>query len=269
VSDITFPFGQIFSLFKTGLRGAYNFGYQIMHTSTQFNTYANDKEKLAAVLSNPAALKVFSLQCDLFSLGKICVYDKDNKEIENDPILDLFKRPNPFQKRTQFLWDFMFWNMLGTANCYVDSAIVDRKNKMYFLDPCKIQWPHVLEKMKDKLFFADDTIKQLGEQSIGYKYEDGSTFTFPLSKLIITTDLTNGIGNWFKGPSRLDALYKVIANSEHSLDALNINLRYSGKFLVGSQNDTTKIGLGDEEKKDIINKIDSPDQKVWPLKTMV
>lgn len=268
--DTFLPFGQLFSLFRSGIKGMYNFGYQILHASTQFNAYGNEKAKLTAVLSSPAVLKVFALQCDLFSLGKVYVYDDEENEIEDDPFCDLMKHPNPFQARSQFLWDFMFWNMLGTSYCYVDSKFVDVKNKLYFLDPCKIEWPLEFEKMKDHLVFSDAEIKERGKKTIKYRYEDGTVFPFALNKLIITTDLTNGLGNWYKGPSRIDALYKIISNSEHALDSKNINLRYSGKFLVGSQNDTTKIGLGKEEKDDIEAKIDSDGpKKVWALKTMV
>lgn len=268
-TDAFLPFGQLFTLFRSGIKGAYNFGYQILHSSTQFNTYTNEKEKLAAVLSSPAVLKVFALQCDLFSLGKVFVYDNDEDEIEKDPLLDLMKRPNPFQSRAQFLWDYMFWNMLGTAYCYVDSTEVKPKNKLYFLDPSKIEWPQEFDNLKDKFVFSDAAIKQLGDKTITYRYSDGTKFSFALNKLIISTDLTNGLGNWYKGPSRLDALYKIISNSEYALDSKNINLRYSGKFLIGSQNDTTKLGLGDEEKKDIEKKIDTEEKKVWALKTMV
>jgi hypothetical protein len=268
--DTFLPFGQLFSLFRSGVRGAYRFGYQILHSSTQFNQYGTEKEKLVAVLSNPAAMKVFALQCDLFSLGKVYVYDDDDQEVEDDPFCQLLKNPNPFQTESQILWDFMFWQMLGTAYCYVDSKIVDDRNKVYFLDPCKIYWPPEFDRQRDKLVFSDATIKKIGDTELTYRYDDGTTFKFPLKKLLISTDLTNGLGNWFKGPSRIDALYKVISNSEHALDSKNINLRYSGKFLVGSQNDTTKIGMGEEEKKDLTEKIDNEGpQKVWPMKTMV
>lgn len=269
VSDIFMPFGQLFSLFRSGIKGGYNFGYQILNTSTQFNTIVNDQQKLATVLSSPAALKVFALQCDLFSLGIVYVKDDDENEIEDDPFPKMIKRPNPFQSRTQFLWDFMFWNMLGTSYCYVDSKTVDPKNKLYFLMPGKMEWPIDFDKDKDKLVFSDAKLKEIGEKTIKYRYEDGTSFTFALKKLIISTDLTNGLGNWYKGPSRLDALYKIVSNSEHALDSKNINLRYAGKFLVGSPNETNKLGLGDVEKQDIEKKIDSDEKRVWALKTMI
>jgi len=266
------PFGKIFSLFR-GAGDAFKFGWDILNASTSFNRYYSDKEKLAIVLSNPAVLKVFSLQCDMFSRGRVCVKDENGEEIENDPFLTLIKKPNPFYSQSQFLWDYMFWQMMGTAYCYVDSKVVDKKgNKMYFLEPHKIEWPQSLDKKKDKLIFSDGEFNEIMKTSITYRYEDGSYFIFSYDRLVSSFDLTNGIGNFFKGPSRLDALYKIVSNSEASLDSKNINVRYAGKFLVGSTTEsgtTVKQGLSPDEKDDIISKMESKDKNVFPLRSMV
>ena len=225
------------------------------------------------VLSNPAVLKVFCLQMDLFSMGKVTV-EKDDKEIEDDPFLALIEKPNPFTKtQSQFLRDFMFWNMLGTSYAYVDSARVDRpKNKIYYLNPSRIEWPLEMERLKDKMVFSDSEFTRINKMTIIYRYEDGTTFEFPFDRLVISFDLTNSVGNFFKGPSRLDALYKVITNSEYVLDAENINIRYSGKFLVGSDKavgTAIKVGMSEQEKDDIADKIDTDKKNVWPLQSMV
>lgn len=254
----------------------YNFGVDIVHASTQFNSFARDKEKLAIVLSNPAVLKVVSLQCDLFSMGRVCVQSKDGKEIEDDPFLDLLRNPNPFTKtESQFLWDFMFWNMLGTSYTYVNSKVVSPigiRNKMYFLDPSCIEWPSELERKKDKLIFSDSQFNEIMKTEITYRYQDGSVYKFPFDRLVIAHDLTNSIGNFFKGPCRLDALYKIISNSEHILDSQNINIRYTGKFMVGSEfstGTTSKLGMTDDEKKDVANKIDTQEKNVYPVRGKV
>lgn len=245
------------------------FGYNTVTAATQFNNYHKDIEKINIVFSNPAVLKVFSLQCDLYSLGRISAEDKDKKFIENDPVVQRFSNPNPFQSKSQLLWDQMFFTMLGTDYFYIDSAIPDNaKNKLYNLDPSKLEWPYEMQNSSDKLIFSDAALKELKSKTITLRYADGTSFKFPLGKLVITTDLTNGVGNWFKGMSRLDALYKIISNSEHALDAKNINVRYSGKFLVGSSNQLNTVGLGDEEKKDIETKMEG-DKKVFPLKTLI
>jgi len=263
------PIHSLFSRWFSKTQNILQWGLSVFNTSTQFNTYNDYRKKLNVVLNSPAMLKVMSLQCDLFSLGKVCVYDKNGKKIEEDPFLNLIKRPNPFQSRSQFLWDFMFWNMIGTDYCYVDSKLVDKPfNKMYHLDPSKMEWPSDFQNDADKLVFGDKILKERGKQNITYRYQDGSTQSLPIEKIVISTDLTNGIGNWYKGASRIDALYKVISNSEHALDAKNINVRYSGKFLVGSSNSLNTVGLQETEKQDIIEKMEG-DKKVFPLKTLV
>lgn len=245
------------------------FNLNVIDGSTKFNNFKQEKQKIAVILSNPAALKVFALQCDLFSLGQVYVY-LDEEELPEDPFLNLIHNPNPMQSGSQFLWDFMFWNMMGNAYCYVDSAIVEKKgNRMYFMEPYKIIWPNDMQANADKFIFSDDTLKAYSKKTIQYRYSDGSTFNFTLDRLVKNHDLSNGLGNFFKGPSRLDALYKVISNSEHALDAKNINVRFSGKFLVGSVNEVSKLGLSEDEKDDIKNKLDGGSQKVYPLKTMI
>jgi len=272
VKDIFMPWGNVLQKLFAGSahpNSLYQFGYNVLNTATQFNTLSNEEKKLAAVLSNPAALKVFALQCDLFSMGKLYVYDKNEKPIENDPFLSMIKRPNYFQNEADFLWNYMFWLMLGTDYCYVDSKNVSDTNVIYHLNPAKMEWPVELEKWKDKLILSEKTVKDIGKIKITYRYDDGSTDRIPLEKIIISTDLTNGLGNWFKGPSRIDALYKVISNSEFLLDSENINIRYSGKFLVGASNTTSLLGMGDEEKKDLMSKIDTNEQQVHPFKVPV
>jgi len=110
------PINSLFRSWFNKTQNILQWGLSVFNTSTQFNNYQDYRKKLIAVMNNPAMLKVVSLQCDLFSLGKVCVYDANGQEIEDDPFLTLMKNPNPFQKRSQFLWDFMFWNMIGTFN---------------------------------------------------------------------------------------------------------------------------------------------------------
>lgn len=239
---------------------------------TQFNDYTEDAKKLTAIFSNPSLLKVFCLQCDLFSLGQIYVYNKKDRIIDGDPALDLLSQPNPLQNKSQFLWDYMFWNMVGTAYCYVDSDAVDKtNNKLYFLDITKIEWPAELQKDADKLIFSTAKEDSLMETMIKYRYTDGTYFEFKLKKLIIMTDLTNGVGNWFKSPSRIDALYKIISNSEATMDANNINTRFSGKFMVAGTPDpsnVTQTPLGDDEKQSIEQKMNG-NKEVHAVKSMI
>lgn len=251
--------------------------WRLWGTAPQFNTYTEDIEKLQVCFSNPALLKVICLQCDLFSLGRVYVYNdgggkKKGSMVKDDPAIDRVNKPNYMQSRTQWLWDYMFWKMLGNANLYMESDVVERDNApMYWLEPGKIEFPLVMEKFKDKLVLSEARLKEIMGTIITYRYEDGTTFQFPLKKMTTVNDLTNGTGNWFKGYSRIDALYKVISNSEVSLDSKNINVRYTGKFLVSGQQDpkdTTKTPMGEPEKQDIETKVNG-DKQVHAVKSMI
>lgn len=242
-----------------------------LHGATpMFNNYGDDIKKLQIVLSNPALLKVISLQCDLFSLGKVYVY-KNGKSIDKDPFLDMFNRPNPYQRSSQFLWDFMFWNMIGNSYIYIDSKIVSNENKMYLLEHNKMNFPNEMNKRSDKLILSDSEAQK--EFSITYKYDDGKTTDLLWSRIVHIPDLTNGTGNWYKGNSRIDALYKVISNSEASLDAKNINIRYSGKFMVAGQADPENpsyegLPLSGKEQQDIESKMNGH-KTVHAIKSMI
>lgn len=218
-----------------------------------------DKDiKLAVVFSNPAALKVFALQCDLFSMGKLSVWNNGEPD-PDDPVLKLLKKPNPRQTGRQLLWDYMFWLMFGNAHLYVDSKLADKENnKLYFLNNQKMEYPRKMIEDADKLVLSRSSAAQIDRFDIRYWYEDGTKISLPYSKILTFTDLSNNT-NFLKGNSRLDALYKVIANSEHALDAKNINVRFSGKFLVAGKNDLddiTKPPMGKDEKEDIENKVE-------------
>ncbi len=202
-------------------------------------------------------------------MGKIKVH-KDGVELESDPFLTKMARPNPFQTQSQFLWDFMFWMMIGNDYTYSHSRLLDREdNKLYHLDPSKMRWPSNIQDVQDKMIFSDADIAKRNKTLIEYKYNDGQVEKLLLDRIIVSNDLTNGTGNWYKGSSRLDALYKVISNSESALDSKNINIRFASKFLVGSNNETNKMGLGETEKLDIETKFSDDNRKIYPLKTMV
>ena len=224
-----------------------------------FNDYTTDTRLFAAVMKNPALLKVIALQCDLFSLAKIYVYDKSGKAIDKDPALAKMANPNKFQSQQQFLWDFMFWNMIGTDYMYFDSKAVDSQStNLYFLDPSKMTFPTDLNTYKDKIVLSNKTYDLILKQIVEYRTEDGNVMNIPLSNILTITDLSNGLGNWWKGNSRLAALYKVISNSESALDAKNINVRYSGKFMVAGQADPKNINqlpMSEDEKTDIESKM--------------
>ena len=249
--------------------------FTMMKTTAQFNNYGEIERKLEVVLRNPALLKVICLQCDLFSLGKFYVYQNNDGakvELKNDPALDRLNNPNPFQGGADLAWDWMFWHMIGNAHTYLDSTVVtDSENKMYVLNTAKMEFPKFLQDNADKIVLSKKSITEIEKQVIKYKYDDGSTWQFPFKNLIISSDLGSSSGNWFNASSRIDALYKVICNSEETLDAANINIRYTGKFIVSGQadpNDVNKLPLGEQEATDMESKMNGY-KRVHAMKSQI
>lgn len=230
----------------------------------------SNKTKLEIIFSNPAVLKVFSLQCELFSLGKIYAYD-DEKNTKGDVFLEMLKNPNYFQTENQMKWDFMFWQMLGNSYQYIESKNVSNDNNLYFLDSSKLENNIELDKFRDKIVLSKATKKTIDETLVNYTYSDGSTTKLKWGNIIHVPDLTNGTGNWFAGQSRIDALHKIICNSEAALDAKNINLRFSGKYMVAGQadpKDTFQTPLSSIEQKDIETKMNGR-KSVHAVKSMI
>lgn len=204
-------------------------------------------------LKNPAVLKVFALQCDLFSLGQIKVNDKDGKLIDDDPFIRLIANPNPYEEQSDFLWNYMFNNMLGNAYAYVDSKSITERNRLYILDSWKVKIPDTLKEFSDKIILSTGTENAINKQQVRYIFDDGTSTKLDWGKIIHIPDLR--VNCRFYGASRIDALKKIIANSEAALNAENININYSGKFLVASENSVDKLPLSDVEKKDIETKM--------------
>lgn len=246
-----------------------NWWYELYNSNNKA-TLLSDKQKIKVVLTNPAVLKVFKLNCDMFSLGKINQYN-GNDLAEVDYLYSLKKKPNLRQTWTQFLWDYMFWKMTGTAYLWRSSNVLNESTQLYWLNPANIDWENGKGKFSKFLFSKLGLNKEQAE-TIKYTFDDGSTSRIPLSQITPFFDLSNGIGgNWYVGNSTLDALYKVIHNSELSLDAKAINLEFSAKFMVNGKNsidDISNLPMGETEKLDIENNLRGK-KKVHAVKTPI
>jgi len=134
-----------------------------------------------------------------------------------------------------------------------------------------MEWPTDMRKKKDKIILSKKSEKELFDTTIKYKFEDNSTMDIPLSKITHVSDLSNGLGNWFISPSRIDALYKIISNTEETLDSLNVNIKHTRKFIIAGQADpknTTQLPLSTTEATDIETKINGR-KNVHALKSMI
>lgn len=223
------------------------------------------------LLEHPAFLKVVAIQCDLFSLGEFYVEDKYGEPISDDPFLKLIKNPNPYDEKGDLLWMYMFNLMLGNAYLTATSKLVDsNNNRIYSLDSWKVEIPNELERRHDHIIESKSTANELSDQEIIYHYDSGGFKKIKWSNILHVPDLA--VGARYKGASRIESLKKIIANSEASLDSENINIRYSGKFMVAGKNsleDISSMPMGQDEKEDIEDKVNKGNNPVTAVKSLI
>jgi hypothetical protein len=211
-------------------------------SGTQASKFKSEQDKINTVLSNPAVLKVFALNCDLFSLGKI----------NDDFLYTQRKKPNFKQNWTQFLWDYMFFTQLGTAYLWTPNNKLNETSPIQWLNPANIEFDTNLIDKINNLILSNITYKELIKGTIKYNFGN-TTKLIPLSEITPFYDLTNSVSdNSFKGISRIDALYKIISNSENALNAKSINLEFSQKFVASSKSESLEsVNMTDTEKQSI------------------
>lgn len=250
-----------------------NIFYKMFSSSGSFTTLTSDRQKIEIILKNPAVLKVFKLNCDLASLGKVSEYQND-KFFSNDGLKKIQDKPNKHQTWKQFFWDYEFYSMLGTATLWRSNQAKKESTKtsFYWLNPAKITWPNSLETKLDRLDLSELSIKDLGNEYITYSFNDGTSKDIQLKEIETFVDLSNSVSqNWYKGNSTIDSLYKVICNSDIGLDAKNVNLDYSRKFIVSGTQDpdnVTQLPMSESEKINIEEKING-ERKVHGMKSAI
>lgn len=254
-----------------GASNKFFFKGQVLDGLISFNNYAATKEKLEIILRNFALLRVFSLQCDLFSMGKFYVKDTSTGEyILDDPFLEFIKQPNPFQGQSEFLWSYQFNQMIGCGNIWGTSKIIDNPLlRLYSLDNWKIEYDNDITQF-DHLLESDKAVNDFLKNTVSYNYNDGTSKKLKLSDIISVKDL-NVSNSWIGYTSRIDALYKIVTNFEEALNSENINIRYAGKFMVAGTTDTnnvTHLPMGEEEKETIENKMNGH-KSVHAVKSMI
>jgi hypothetical protein len=163
--------------------------------------------------------------------------------------------------------------MIGNSYLYTVNRGVDSDyTKQYFLDPSKMEWNKKIENDCDKMILSKTEESEIYNQEITYRYNDGSKVKIKLKDISIFSDLSNGVGNWFKSPSRLETLYKVISNSEASLDSANVNIRYAGKFIVAGKHNPENVSdtpMGSDEVQSIDSSMNKEGKIVYPVKSMI
>lgn len=228
-----------------------NWFYKMFQSTSNAKELLTYKQKLNVVLKSPACLKVFALHCDLYSLGRVNEYENDElKEINF--LYKTKKKPNPFQTWKQYHWDYKFWRMLGMGVQWRTNNTFTESTQLYWLNPAYIDFQDGKNRFSRFILSVLGT-NEVKRETIRYTFPDGSVANIKINELSFFFDLSNGLnGNWFEGNSRLDALYKVIANNESSLDAQNINLEFSQKFMASQRTDSlSEVPLSDEDKESI------------------
>ena len=240
-------------------------------STTEYNNMYTEQAKLKVLLENPALLTVFSINSDLFSLGKVKIVNDNGGVIENHPLHQVLRQPNFFQTENQFMFDFMFWTMFGNSYCFIDSKVDLENNDLYFLNNSKMDFSEYMVENGDKLMLSKSSYNRFVNEMVEYHYEDGNSKMIRFSKILHTTDMTSSATTWYKGASKVDALYKVISNSELSLDAKNIELLFSKKYMVAgqvSEDDLTQPMMMPGDKSDIEQKA-MQDRPVTAVRSMI
>lgn len=249
----------------------FGFGLNFNHFGTnvfsgeEYRTYSR-VEMLKLVLTNPAFLKVMALQCDTFSMGKFYSYDKKGKEVEGSRFIEMLNDGRI--KKSQFLFDYMFWNMIGNVWIGAKDLTFEQFTSVHILNPLWLELPPVLQYRK--ILFSKEAVQERGKINVPYR-NSAQTIDFKFNELLHFTDLSNTMTESVEGWSRLDALYKIVINSEGALMANKINTDFARKFLVSGTvdaMDTSKRMLGKDEKDDIEKKILGP-KSVHAVKSMI
>lgn len=251
-----------------------NIFYTMFSSSTALGKIIPDAYKLKFCTENPALLKVLALDCDIFSLGKINRY-QDEKLIEKDFLYSESKKPNLLQSWTQFDWDYKFWlNIFGTAYLYNpnNSHVLNDNSNLQWLNPVNFDWDSNLISKLQALILSKQSYNDIFKNSVRYRFDNGDVKYIKLNEITPFYDLTNaGSNNPMKGYSRIDALYKIIKNSELALDAKGINLEFAQKFMVAGKADPSNVNelpMSEPEKISIEEKVRSH-KNIHAVKSMI
>jgi hypothetical protein len=240
-----------------------NWFYTMFSSRGNQHQFLSADQKLRMILRSPAAMTIFTLQADMFSLVKVNSKPAGTTSKPTPEYLKtLRKKPNYKSGWTQFYWDYMFWQMMGTAYLWKSGGrLLNDANTLQWLNPGYLMWdPSIVTRMMD-FIFTKATYKEISSQKVRYTQSNGKVIYIPIDEITAIHDLSSNMNdNYMVGISRIDSLYKIICNSEEYLDANNIGIRFSGKWIVSGKqdpNNVTQLPLGDDEKQSIEQQIDS------------
>ena len=214
-----------------------NWFYKMFGGEASYNEYLKTDQKINAYRQNMALNKVIGLIQKVGSLANFNLY-QNGKLTSTNYLYQIKPKPNPNQTWTEFIFEFLFWHSIGTAYYYKDNGLNEINRNEYWLNPDKFDNDTIqlFKKIGKKVSFSKNPeyLQEYKNHIIKYRFSDTETQNIPL-KNVIPIHSEIGFNNWFQGGSKIESIFKIITNSESSLDAKNINLHFAQKFLVFSK----------------------------------
>ena len=187
-----------------------------------------------------------TFRAELLSSGKFTSKNGE-KEIENDPLVELLENPNEYQTGEELLkcWSYYFdahgWvyvypssNSVGFENQLKSSTII--KSKLYVLDPDLIKFTHTnISNRILSLFGVDNPVK--------FDYEPLGLVGIKYSEIVPYFDIRQNSEKPYTGVSRLLALGQQIQNYFIAMQGKEHLLKSVGGQLIVLDGKTDDFGL--------------------------
>ena len=195
--------------------------------------------------------RVIDLIKDTGKLANINLYENGKLKTKNY-LYQVKQKPNPYQTWTDFVEEFVFWHSLGNVCFWKPTTTFAENQNYYFLDYSKFddetikKFKKFGKKLRDQN--SNEFLKEFGNHIIKYKYSDNETQNIPLKEVVI---IPSGINtdSWYLENNKIEAIQKIISNSEDTLESKNINIHFSKKYVANegvNKDDLAKqiAGLG-------------------------
>lgn len=209
-----------------------------------------DMENLYEVYLGSAHLRlVIDRKAEMFKNMEICLYDKNNKKIDNHPVLSLLNKPNPLQGRELFLAQLSMYR-----DIYTQAFIYELYPSIKF-DPNSP--PAVLWNLPPSMVKINRTGKLWDQTTIdgiiqSYELLDGSNKKLSPKEVIQVSDQTGA--NYITGESKILTLRTVISNIESALKTRNCIINDRGALGILANNSKDQDGglpLDEKERERI------------------
>jgi len=231
---------------------------QFSYSFLDGGSFVDNGKYLELSLTNPVLMTIIALRSRLYSQMDIKHVNSKGEVIENSPYVKLLSTPNYFQSKEDFFFQQMwFLSVAGTNYIYQKKAFInDIPKSIYNLIPSEVD----LDKSHkiNKFIITKKDIDAFNERTIKYTLDD-TQYDLPMRDIIPLYDLSNGLTNntFFKSPSRVKGIVKVLNNIEQNVGSKNINLQFSKKYLSKNESNGNEAQIQPKDRLDIESKLDS------------